>query len=87
MTGITLCGAAFTAGLAANHVGRKVLALRDIHRAALLEERHTNVVRLLTPYRAEEHPDPVVAQYDEAVFAESSHSEPTPRAKLHAVTG
>ena len=87
MTGITLCGAAFTAGLAANHIGRKVLALRDIHRAALLEERHTNVVRLLTPYRSEERVDLVAAQYVDASFAEPTDSEPTPRAKLHAVTG
>ena len=87
MTGITLCGAAFTAGVAANHIGRKVLALRDIHRAALLEERHTNVVRLLTPYRAEAQLDLVAAGCDEAAFTESTDSEPTPRAKLHAVTG
>ena len=42
--------AGVVAGVLAYVIGRTLLRLRDIHRAALLEERGSNVIRLIQPY-------------------------------------
>ncbi len=81
-----LYAAAFGAGLAANHIGRKVLALRDIHRAAVIEERHANVVRLLTPYRSDECLDLVAEQSVDALY-DVQRAATTAPVRLHSVSG
>lgn len=80
-----LYAAAFGAGLAANHIGRKVLALRDIHRSAIIEERHANVVRLLTPYRGDEYID-LIAEQSADVLYEAQRAETAAPARLHSVS-
>ena len=82
-----LYGSAFAAGLAANHLGRRVLALRDIHRAAVEQERHTNVVRLLTPYKTEHHIDLVRAHLVEVSDDAEFDQQPAAPHRLHSVTG
>lgn len=81
-----LYASAFGAGLAANHIGRKAIALRDIHRAAVIEERHSNVVRLLTPYRAEHRIDLVAEQSAEGIHDEDVAGIASP-VRLHSVSG